>query len=140
MVWPIIWEMNNFRVASSYGRGSDQSTNGSSDRACQAQSACLAWDCGSEEKTITPQWSATLPLPDYGRVARNPDRTPLWWSSVRIAFIPGIVSRAASPFLRRVWFLSLTIARRPMDAEGEMANETDAQAVYLEHLGSNSRP
>jgi hypothetical protein len=75
MVWPIIREMNNFRVASSYGRGRDQSTNGSSDRACQAQSACFAWRCGSQERTITPQWSATLPLglwKGYAQSGQNP--------------------------------------------------------------------
>jgi hypothetical protein len=56
-----------------------------------------------------------------------------------MVFIPGIVSRAASPILRRVWF-SVTYNRLTANRHrGRGTNETDAQAFYLEHLGSGSR-
>jgi hypothetical protein len=106
MVWPIIRERNSFRVASSYGRGSDQSTNGSSDRACRAQSACF--------------------LSFYGGVLSD-------------GFYPGYSEPSRESYSAQ-GLVSVTYNRlTPIGAEGGVANESDAQAVYLEHTGSNSR-
>jgi hypothetical protein len=56
-----------------------------------------------------------------------------------MVFIRGIVSRVASPILRRVWF-SVTYNRLTANRRRRRGtNESDAQAFYLEHLGSSSR-
>ena len=56
-----------------------------------------------------------------------------------MVFIRGIVSRVASPILRRVWF-SVTYNRLTANRRRRRGtNESDAQAFYLEHLGGSSR-